>query len=207
MLSITLILIVITAFISWRAFENAALKERMMHSPYLVKHERQYHRLLSHALIHSDWMHLAFNMFVLWSFGQHVEHFFTEEHGNAGRITYLLLYALAALAATLPSMRKHGNNPDYRSVGASGAVSAVMVAAMFISPDSRISFFFLPGVPAYIAIVLFFVLEHVLSRTGRTNIAHDAHIWGALFGIAFMGLLEPEVIANFFSYVKSQLMG
>ncbi len=207
MLSLTFIIVAITVFVSWRAFENSALFEKLLHNPYQVKHRKQYYRMLSHALIHADWVHLGLNMFVFWSFGQWVEVYFLAKYGLKGEVLYLFLYVLAAVAATLPSMRKHGDNSGYNSVGASGAVSAVMMAAMFISPTSEILFFMAIPMPAYIGILVFFIFEHLMNRSGKTNIAHDAHIWGALFGILFIAAIDFNIILHFIATVREQITG
>jgi membrane associated rhomboid family serine protease len=207
MLSLTLIIIIITVFVSWRAFENPGLFEKLLNNPYQIKHRKQYYRIFSHALIHADWIHLSLNMFVFWSFGQWVEVYFVKDHGLLGEVYFLILYALGAAFATLPSLRKHGDNYGYNSVGASGAVSAVMILAMFISPLSKILFLMAIPMPAYMGILVFFAFEHFMNRSGKTNIAHDAHIWGALFGILFIMVYDIDTYKNFFSIVRNQLFG
>jgi membrane associated rhomboid family serine protease len=198
---LTFIILAATVLVSWRAFEQSALFEKLLHSPYRVKHNKQYYRLFSHMLVHADVIHLALNMFVFYSFGRVLESIFKATWGaQQGGILFLLLYVLGGVAATLPSMRKHGDNYGYNSVGASGAVSALLMAYMILFPLNEIAFFFIP-MPAFIGVFVFFLLEHFMKRNVRSNIAHDAHIWGALFGIAFVAVVVPSSIPRFISQV------
>ena len=154
-------------------------------------------------LVHADGIHLALNMFVFYSFGGVMERLFTVNWGDVkGSILFLALYILGGVAATLPSMKKHGDNYGYNSVGASGGVSALLMAYMVLFPLHEIAFFFIP-MPAFIGVFVFFLLEHFMKRNVRSNIAHDAHIWGALFGILFVAVVVPNSIPRFFSQVFS----
>jgi membrane associated rhomboid family serine protease len=142
-------------------------------------------------------------MFVFYSFGRVMESIFTLNCGSTkGGVMFIALYVLGGAAATLPSMRKHGDNYGYNSVGASGAVSALLMAYMILFPLNEIAFFFIP-MPAFIGVFVFFLLEHFMKRNVRSNIAHDAHIWGALFGIVFIAVLVPNSIPRFISQVLS----
>jgi len=200
---LTFLILAATVLVSWRAFEQSALFEKLLHSPYRVKHQKQYYRLFSHMLVHADGIHLALNMFVFYSFGGVMERLFTVNWGDIkGSILFLALYILGGVAATLPSMKKHGDNYGYNSVGASGGVSALLMAYMVLFPLHEIAFFFIP-MPAFIGVFVFFLLEHFMKRNVRSNIAHDAHIWGALFGILFVAVVVPNSIPRFFSQVFS----
>ncbi len=200
---LTFIILAATVLVSWRAFEQSALFEKLLHSPYRVKHQKQYYRLFTHMLVHADGIHLALNMFVFYSFGRVMESIFTMNWGSMkGGLMFIALYVLGGVAATLPSMRKHGDNYGYNSVGASGAVSALLMAYMILFPLNEIAFFFIP-MPAFIGVFVFFLLEHFMKRNVRSNIAHDAHIWGALFGIVFIAVLVPQSIPRFITQVLS----
>lgn len=200
---VTFIILLATGIVSWRAFEQSSLFEKLLHSPYRVKHQKQYYRLFSHMLVHADFIHLALNMFVFYSFGRVMEAIFTINWGPMkGRLLFIALYVLGGVAATLPSMRKHGDNYGYNSVGASGAVSALLMSYMILFPLNEIAFFFIP-MPAFIGVFVFFLLEHFMKRNVRSNIAHDAHIWGALFGIVFIALVVPNSLPRFFAQVAS----
>jgi membrane associated rhomboid family serine protease len=198
---LTFIILAATILVSWRAFEQSALFEKLLHSPYRVKHQKQYYRLFSHMLVHADGIHLALNMFVFYSFGRVLEAIFRINWGiQTGSILFIALYVLGGVAATLPSLRKHSDNYAYNSVGASGGVSALLMAYMILFPMNEIAFFFIP-MPAFIGVFVFFLLEHFMKRNVRSNIAHDAHIWGALFGIVFVALAVPRSIPRFIEQV------
>ncbi len=202
---ITFIILIVTIIVSWRAFQNSALFEKLLHNPYRVKHHKEYYRIFSHALIHADFMHLGLNMFVFYSFGTVLETYFKGLWGTTnGSLYFIVLYVLGAAVAAVPSMRKHGDNYAYNAVGASGAVSAILMAFMILNPLHMIAFFFIP-MPAFIGVFVFFILEHFMKKSGKTNIAHDAHIWGALFGITFMFLLDTNTLVNFISQVRGYI--
>lgn len=214
--SIAWIIIIATVVVSWQAFEKSWLFEKLLLNPYSVRHRKEYYRVLSHTLIHADWTHLLFNMFTMYSFGTFMEKVFTNEAlfqaffpdfifwgEKTGQGLFLLLYLLGAIAATIPSILKHSNNFGYNAVGASGAVSAVMMAFMIMFPNFQVSFFMLIPLPAWVGALIFLGVEHYLNRKQRgSNIAHDAHIWGALFGIAFVTFLNPKFLSNFVEQVK-----
>lgn len=203
---ITLIILIGTIFVSWRAFQNSTLFEKLLNNPYRIKHNGEYYRIFSHALIHADFVHLALNMFVFYSFGSILETHFKGRWGlTQGSLYFVLLYALGAAVATLPSLRKHGDNYGYNSVGASGAVSAILMSYMILNPLDWIGILFIP-MPAFVGVLVFFIFEHVMNRSGKTNIAHDAHIWGALFGIVFIFAIEPHAIVSFISQVRGFLV-
>ncbi|MDZ4751107.1 MAG: rhomboid family intramembrane serine protease [Flavobacteriales bacterium] len=214
---ITFIIIGITALISWQAFNNSTLFEKLLHYPYRVKHNKEYYRLLSHMLVHADFFHLFLNMFVLYSFGVVIEAAFTDPiffkrffpevepfFGLSGVFAFIVLYIGGGVFATLPSMRKHSDNFGYTSVGASGAVSSLLMAFMFMFPTMGISIMFIP-MPAYVGIIVFFLAEFFMMRSGKTRIAHDAHMWGAVFGIIFIAVTRPIFILKFIDSIGNEI--
>jgi membrane associated rhomboid family serine protease len=219
-ISITLIILGITGVVSFMAFNNQQLLSNMMLNPYSVKHRNQWYRIFSHIFVHADWMHLLFNAYTFWSFGSFMEKVFTNELYFAkffpsmtywgetkGILAYVLLYLTGGVMAALPALRKHSDNVNYNAVGASGAVSAVMMAFMIMFPTFEIAFFAFISMPAFVGAIVFLGLEHYLSRRGNTNIAHDAHIWGALFGAIFVGVLNPQFYVNFVVQVQDYIVG
>ncbi len=200
---ITLVILITTCLVSWRAMENHDLLRKLMQHPYSVKYSKQYYRLFSHMLVHSGFPHLLLNMFVFYSFGSAVERSLKFMYGpSSGALYFIVLYVLGGLVATLPSMRKHADNPGYSAVGASGAVSSVMMAFMIMYPTAEIAFFFILPMPAFLGVFVFFILEHLMQKNMKTNIAHDAHIWGAIFGAVFVALLDKEFIVRFIFQVQ-----
>ncbi|MDZ4822609.1 MAG: rhomboid family intramembrane serine protease [Flavobacteriales bacterium] len=211
---ITLALLVLTVLVSWQAWNNSNLFERLLCSPYRITQNREYYRVLTHGLIHANGPHLIFNMLGLFMFGQNVEAIFT--YGNesnpeligwskvSGMLFFFLLYAGGVAIATLPSLRKHRDNPMYRSVGASGGVSAILMAYAIIFPMQKLTLIIFPffGLPAFIWIFIFFAMEHYMAKRGGTNIAHDAHIWGGVFGIVFVLFINPQFAVMFAQQVR-----
>lgn len=164
---------------------------KMMLSPYKVVHNKAYYRILTHGFIHSDGMHLAINLFVLWEFGSVVEREF-----GAG---FPFLYFGAIIVASIPAIVKHKNNISYNSLGASGAVSAVLMAFIVAHPSHTLLLFFVIPIPAILAGLLFFIFERSMQKRGGTGIAHDAHIYGAGFGLIYALIKDPNGLSNMFS--------
>lgn len=204
---ITWLIIVITAITSILAFNNRSLYDKLLFDPYRIFHMRQYHRFFTHGLVHADWMHLAINMFVLLSFGKMVENVFIYFFGQGkGVYFFLLLYIGGILLSSTPSYAKHKNNSWYTAVGASGAVSAVVFASILISPLSGIRFIFIPiDIPAFIFGFLYLIYSAYMARRGQDNIGHDAHFWGALYGLVFTILIKPALIAGFISEINEYI--
>lgn len=195
-LSITLILIAATALTSIMAFQRPQLKASLLFVPYAVQHQKQWYRLFSHALIHADWGHLLVNMFVLWSFGSNVELLYPLVTPLPGIAAYLALYVGGIIFATMPGMAKHRNDPGYRSLGASGAVSAVLFAQILMMPTHRVTLFFIQDMPAWVFGVLYLIYSYAMDKRGGDNVAHDAHFYGAVFGVLFTAALNPDLVFN-----------
>lgn len=199
-MNITIIIIIATVLVSFSAFSRRELLYRFEFNPYLVAHSKQYYRIVTHALIHADWMHLLVNMFVLFNFGRVVERLFLGLFGIKGAFFFVLLYIGGVLFAALPGYKKHQNNPGYNAVGASGAVSAVLFSSIIMMPMSKISIFPIPiGIPAFIFGIIYLAYEYYSAKNSNDHIAHDAHYWGALFGVGFTIILEPKLLLNFFN--------
>ncbi|TVQ87212.1 MAG: rhomboid family intramembrane serine protease [Bacteroidetes bacterium] len=198
-MNLTIIIIIITAATSIMAFQNAATFYKMKFNAYLINHNRQWYRFFTYALLHADWAHLLVNMFVLWSFGTLVEQLFSIHFGNIATIYFLLLYVGGVMFSTLPSYGKHKNNDFYNAVGASGAVSAVLFSSIIMYPQGSIVFLFFPvPIPAWIFGILYLVYSAYMAKRGSDNIGHDAHFWGAVYGVVFTIALNPSFVPEFF---------
>jgi len=183
-MTITWIIIILTALVSIPAFSNAELFSRLRFNPYIIKETKQWYRFLSYGLLHADWTHLAMNMFVLYSFGEQVEMF--------------MLYVGAVVISVIPSFEKHKNDSWYNAVGASGAVSAVVFSSIIFLPNSKIIFLLLPfPIPSVVFGILYLIYSAYMAKKGKDNIGHDAHFWGALFGAIFTIALKPELALLF----------
>lgn len=206
-MSLTLIIIIITVAITLMANNNQELYTKLLFNPYQVTQRKEWHRLITHAFIHdrSNIFHLIFNMYVLYSFGNAVEGFLAYSLGSKAILYYLFIYIGGILAATVPSLIKHKDNYGYNSVGASGAVSAVLFSAIAFMPLSGgIGILFIPfSIPPIVFGVLYIAYELYMDKRGGTNIAHDAHIGGALFGFLFTLLFIPGAFTNFVNQVVS----
>ncbi|MEI6455289.1 MAG: rhomboid family intramembrane serine protease [bacterium] len=205
-MNVTLIIIFITAIISVMAMNNEALFARFRFNAYDVKHSNQWYRFLTYGFIHAGYVHLIINMFVLYSFGRIVEQYFQLYFPGKASFYYLLLYSGGLLLSIVPAFGKHKNDVFYNAVGASGAVSAVIFSSILLYPTGKIFFFFIPvAIPAPIFGILYIVYEAVLSKRGRDNIGHDAHLWGAIFGLVFTIALKPGLVSLFFQQLGLML--
>jgi len=205
---ITYFLIGLTAITSVLAFSNRHLYEKLLFSPYMISTQRQGYRFLSYALVHADWIHLGVNMFVLLSFGKAVEYYYGSIFGLKGAYFYTLLYIGGIVISSTPSYAKYKNDYLYRAVGASGAVSAVVFASIIINPLSPIRFIFIPvDIPAFIFGGLYLVYSAYMAKKGTDNIGHDAHFWGATFGLVFTILLKPAIFISFIGQIAGYFGG
>lgn len=180
------------------------MDDLIFYGPAISK-QRQWYRLLTHGLIHADPAHLIFNMIALYSFGTGLEKAFTSSclFGNMGKVIFLLLYITALAAASIPDLLKHKDNYYFKSLGASGAVSAVIFGSVVILPTIGVGIIFLPiHIPGYIFAILYLAISAYLDKRGGGNINHGAHMWGAIYGllftIAFMYAMgHIDIIENF----------
>lgn len=186
MLSSTLIIILFTALVSIPAFGQRNMVNQLIFDPVAVSQRGQWYRFFSCGLIHADWEHLLFNMASLYLFGEIVEPAFQDQYlfAEKGRIFYLLLYTLALPLSLLPTYIQHKNNKNYRSLGASGAVSAIVFVGILFNPTAKMGFFLIPSIiPGYIFGPLYLLISAWLGKRGRDQINHSAHISGAITGI------------------------
>lgn len=186
-MTITLIIIIITVLVSIAGFSNEKVINDFIFYPPAVTHNRQWYRFLTCGLIHADYAHLIFNMYALYLFGKNVEGSFIGIFYEKGKLLYLLLYISSLFVCLLPTYSRHREDSSYRSLGASGAVSAVIFAYILLNPLDKLYILFIPiGIPGFIFGFLYLVISSYLDKRGGGNINHSAHIWGALYGIAFL---------------------
>jgi membrane associated rhomboid family serine protease len=193
----TIILILITVVVSYAAFNSRKLMENLQFNASKIIYKKEYHRLITHAFIHANWEHLFVNMIVLFSFGQAIEAYFKYNFGNKYIQYYFLLYFGGILVSNIYALIKHRNNYFYNSVGASGAVSAILFAAIFFDPWNKILFFFILPIPGILFAGLYLVYSYQMSMKQKDNVAHDAHFLGALFGFIFPIILNPQLFGQF----------
>ncbi len=200
MFNITLTIIIITCIITLTGFRNGRVLDDLIFWPPAISKKHQYYRFITCGLIHADYMHLIFNMVTLYFFGTIMEAHYQGELGLQ-KWYYLALYVGALIVSNIPTYIKHRNDYNYRSLGASGAVSAVLFAFILLSPWQQIIVIVFP-VPAIIYGGLFLFYSAYMSRKGGDHVNHDAHFYGALFGILFTIAVRPEVMEIFLNELR-----
>lgn len=200
---ITFIIIGVTVLISYLAFQNRDLMEKLQFNAAKVIHQKQYYRLISHAFIHANWSHLLVNMLVLFFFGRHIEQYFGDYFGNRATAYFLMLYFGGILASNIWSLIKHQNDYYYNAVGASGAVSAILFAFIFFNPWEKLYFFGIIPIPGILFALGYLFYSYQMGKKSNDNVAHDAHLLGAIFGFIFPILLKPELFNQFIDLLFS----
>lgn len=202
---ITWIIIGITFAISFMAFQNQELINKLQFNAAQIVHRKQYYRLISHAFIHANWPHLIVNMLVLYFFGRNIEAYFAYYFEARATLYYLLLYLGGILASNLWSLMKHQNNYYYNAVGASGAVSAVLFAFIFFDPWEKLYFFGILPIPGIVFAIGYLIYSYQMGKRKTDNVAHDAHFLGAVFGFVFPIILQPGLFNRFIDQLFSIL--
>jgi len=201
---VTLALIAVTCIVSISAFGNPRLLEALLLWPPAISRRHQYWRLLSYGLVHADSSHLLFNMLTLFFFGRAMEGLYAQYLGPFG---FALFYAGGLLVSILPSWWLHRRDPNYRSLGASGAVSAVLFAFILLQPWAMIFVFFLP-LPAILYAVAYIAYSIWMDHTGgRDRVNHSAHMWGGAYGVLFTVFMEPRVVLVFVDQLQHPHFG
>jgi membrane associated rhomboid family serine protease len=202
----TLFIIIITVIITVIAFNSEEVMLKLMLNPYQVVQKKEWYRVITHGFLHVDWTHLIINMIVLYSFGSNVYRWFQQlslsGYINSPALTYSLLYIGGIIISSLITLVRHRKNRWYNSVGASGAVSAVIFTSIFFSPLDRLYFFAVLPIPGIVFAVLYLIYSSYMSRRSRDNINHDAHFLGAVYGFAFPILIDIDLLSNFLSQLR-----
>ncbi len=186
-------------------FSNPQIMNKYLFHPYSIHHNKEHYRFLTHAFIHGDFVHLGFNALALYGFGLSLENnFFPLIYGSPqmAKLMFLILFTGGIYAASLTEYFRNRNNVDYSSLGASGAISSVLFVHILIYPKGTIGFFFIP-MPSWLAgVLLLSVSYYLIQRKRKSNysdtISHEAHFWGAIFGILFIALTKPSILLSFF---------
>jgi membrane associated rhomboid family serine protease len=180
----------VTALLSPRLLESAVLR------PYLIARRRGYWRLLTSGFVHADIAHLLFNLITFYSFAFALERVI-------GTARFVSLYFCGLLASCIGTCIKHRDEPDYASLGASGAILAVLFASIVYFPRSRLLILPIPiPIPAPLFAVVYLAWSYYSSRDSTDRINHDAHIAGALTGIAFVALTDPQSFVALLRHLK-----
>lgn len=189
MFSITITIIVITCLVSFAAFNNEKVIEDMLFWPSEINSRKQYYRFFSYGFIHLNLPHIIFNMFTLYSFGERLEKYTFAQYeifGTHAKLFYLVLYLTAIVVSVVPDYIINKNNPSYRALGASGAVSAILFACIILDPKLSLYILFIPfPIPGYIFGILYLVYSAYMAKRGGTNVGHGTHFTGAVYGLLF----------------------
>lgn len=200
-MSITLILILITCGISFYAFRDYSLMDKLILNPYQVTKKNQYYRFLTSGFIHADVGHLIFNMLSLWFVGEGIERLFAMLFGASGTFYFLFLYLVGIIVSDIPTYMKQRKNSNYNSLGASGGVSAVLFAAILYAPLMDIYLYFFIQLKAFIFGILFLGYSYYEANRGTSYVNHSAHMFGAIFGLVFMAVVYPAAVPGFFQQI------
>ena len=193
------------------AFRDQQFLRKWMLNPYQLVHQKKYWQVFTSGLIHADLMHLAFNMLSFYFFAIStdgivpLEEMMTGKVGPVGHLYFGIIYIGAMVLGDLTTIYKQKDNPSYYSLGASGAISGIIFSYILFSPTSRLGVMFLPNMPAPLFALLFVVFSIFAAKSRNTNINHDAHIWGGLFGFALTIPLFPGILPSFWLAVQHML--
>ena len=196
-MNISLYITIITVVTSISAIYNETLMDKLIFHPYTVHQHKEWYRFFTSGFIHADFMHLAFNMFSFYMFGDYVEQYFAMIFGTSGGTFFVILYISSLLICLIPTYFNHYKQYHYQSLGASGAVSAIVFAGIFLQPTMQIGFFIIPPIiPGFIFGPIYLALTAYLSKKGQSGINHSAHLWGSIYGVVFL-----IVTAHFIGHV------
>lgn len=202
-ISLTVIIIAITCLTSYYAWKNPAFMHKSLFTPYRIRHHGEYLRFIFSGFIHKDGTHLLFNMFTFFFFGNVVEQFLAYQLGIIpGGILYVGFYLIAIVIADIPTYLKRQNDPSYHALGASGGTSATVFASIMLMPLADICIFGIFCLPGFVLGILFLGYSIYQGKQEDGNINHDAHLYGALFGVLFILLLSPDSGYNFIEQIK-----
>ncbi len=201
---ITILLIAANAIFSFIGFSNQTLVNKTILWPYYIKRQNQYYRFISSGFLHADWMHLIFNMFTLYFFGKNIEAILSTGK-LGGSLSYLLLYFGGMIVASLPSYFRHKDDYNYRGLGASGAVSAVVFAMLLFAPWGRVYIYGAFGISFALYAVLYLFYCVSMDKRNADNVNHNAHLWGSIFGLAFSLVLVGILRSDIYPYIVTDL--
>ena len=185
----------ITVLVSFLAFNNTELRQKLIFNPFIIRSKNEYYRFITSGLIHADWIHLIFNMIVIFYFSFTIEGYYLQlfDSKMIAKYYFLFLYIGGLIISDLPSYFKHKDNYYYNSLGASGATSSVLFAFILFQPWSMLYFFGIIPIPAILFGLGFLWYSSHMSKKATDNINHDAHFYGAVWGILFTLIIKPEV--------------
>ena len=195
-MSIALVIFVATIVASLAGlYAKPAIIEASLFRPYWFLRRRQYATIVTSGFVHADLPHLIFNMVTFYFFAFPLEK-------QIGSLRFALLYFLGLVVSDLGTYFKHRNDQGYASLGASGAISAVLFAALVYFPWMKLFIIPIPlPIPAPLFAVAYVAYSWWSAKQARGRINHDAHLGGALFGVVFVALTDPAAFANLLGWL------
>ncbi|MBP6396431.1 MAG: rhomboid family intramembrane serine protease [Saprospiraceae bacterium] len=203
-MNVTIVIVAITCLVSWLAFNSRHLFDKLCHYPFAEFNRGEKFRWITGGLIHADVFHLFINMYVLYEFGKMVEYYFTEIHGfTAGMVMYATFYFFTLVLSNVPTYMKHRDNAHFRSVGASGATSAIVFSFIVFEPTAMLGLFFILPIPAVLFGILYLFYSSWAGKKNADNIDHEAHLYGAVAGFLFTIAMKPALFSLFIHKIVS----
>ena len=198
------IIIGLTTVVSIAGFSKPELNQKLLMNPYRLSRTGEYYRFLTSGFVHGGYMHLIFNMFTFFFFATNLENMLVNLKGSfVGSAWFLLIYLGGIVISDLPTFRQYKDLPHYSSLGASGGVSAVLLASVLYNPLNNICLYGFLCLPGFILAAMYLVYSYVQSKESKDNINHSAHFYGALFGFALAAAAYPASVRLFFEEIMS----
>lgn len=202
------IFVLVIFLVSVLAFNNGNIFNKFLYSPYFVWRNKEWYRILTAGFLHANWTHLLINLFVLWQFGSFLEISYRSVLGQGGSMIFLSVLFLGGIVfANIPALFRHRQDPDFRSIGASGGVSAVLFSYILINPWSKLYLYFVLPLYSLVVGILFLVYSWWASKNKQDNIDHLAHFWGSVYGIGITILVYPESLSIFWEQISGFING
>lgn len=190
------IIFVITIASSIYSFSNPQVLGEMMLHPYSISRKKRIYTILTSGLVHRDWGHLLFNMITFYYFGFGLEKLLIQV-SSWGHLQFAIIYILSLILSDIPTIIQEKNNPGYFSLGASGAICAVLFSYILFDPKMMLGIFMIIPMPAYLFGVLFLGYCIWASKNSKDGVNHDAHLFGALSGLILTIIFYPWIIRHF----------
>ncbi len=195
------IFIGISVLISYKCLNDRSWLDRLVHYPYIEKRKKEYYRWITGGLIHGSMNHLLINMFVFYQFGPFVEQYLTYRFGQVSALVLFGIFVMLGLiVSNIGTYMKHQDNSAFRSLGASGVTSAIVLIYCLYDPWQM---FIFPPVPAIIFAILYIGYSQWASMKERGHIDHQGHLWGALYGVIFISVVDPYILQIFWEKVTT----
>lgn len=198
----TFYIVILTIAISIWAFYSNEIMDKLIFNAYSVNRKNEWYRFITCGFIHADWLHLIINMLVLFSFGSQVEHEYDYYFGNKSTYYFLLLYFGGIIVSILPSYVNQKDKPGYNSLGASGGVSSIVFAYIIFNPVQKIYLYGIIGLPGILMGGAYLIYSFYMDKKGGDNVNHNAHFWGAIFGVIYTLALKPGLFSHFIEQMK-----